>query len=134
MRKIFIAGAALLSVPAAVVLYQVPPASGSFYPPCLFHALTGLHCPGCGSTRCLHALLHGDLGQAAAYNVLLLLALPFLGWWAIAAVFPARNPPQHASVRIPSWMGYAILAIVVAYWVLRNISHPPFTLLAPHQL
>src|SRR5262249_54935902 len=111
MRKIFIAGAALMSVPAAVVLYQVPPASGSFYPPCLFHALTGLHCPGCGSTRCLHALLHGDLRQAAAYNVLLLLALPFLGWWALAAALPAGNPHQHASVRIPSWLGYAILAI-----------------------
>lgn len=39
--------------------------------PCLFHAATGLLCPGCGTTRSLTALLHGDLPSAFAYNQLI---------------------------------------------------------------
>ena len=31
------------------------------FPPCMFHALTGFSCPGCGSTRAVSALLRGDL-------------------------------------------------------------------------
>ncbi|MGN1205636.1 MAG: DUF2752 domain-containing protein [Eubacterium sp.] len=30
-------------------------------PPCLFHLVTGLPCPGCGGTRAFVALLHGDI-------------------------------------------------------------------------
>ena len=31
------------------------------FPPCMFHALTGFSCPGCGSTRAVSALLRFDL-------------------------------------------------------------------------
>ena len=39
--------------------------------PCLFHAATGLLCPGCGTTRSLTALIHGDLATAFAFNQLI---------------------------------------------------------------
>jgi hypothetical protein len=38
--------------------------------PCLFHALTGYYCPGCGGTRAVEALLHGQLLRAFAYHPL----------------------------------------------------------------
>lgn len=31
------------------------------FPPCMFHALTGFSCPGCGSTRAVSALFRFDL-------------------------------------------------------------------------
>ena len=55
----------LVLAAAATLLYFIPPVAGGIYPPCFFHWLTGLYCPGCGSTRCLHALLHGNFRQAA---------------------------------------------------------------------
>ena len=127
--------AVVVAVPAGLtVLYLKPPTEGSFYPRCYFHVLTGLHCPGCGATRCLHALLHGDLAQAAAYNLLFLLLLPPLlawgacVWWSLWAGRPAPG------WRMPPWVFRALLVVVFAFWVLRNLPFPPFNLLAPHAL
>jgi hypothetical protein len=37
------------------------------YPRCLLKVATGIDCPGCGGTRALHALLHGDVAGAFWY-------------------------------------------------------------------
>jgi hypothetical protein len=122
---------ALLGV---VILCLLPPTKTSFYPRCMLHSLTGLNCPGCGATRCLYALLHGDLRQAAAYNVLFLVVLPpFLAlaarvWWAALRGRPSPSLP------VPPWAIRILLVVLIAFGVLRNINVYPFTLLAPHEL
>ncbi len=77
-------GLAILAVGALAWLWAVDPTQSLFAPRCLFHDLTGLHCPGCGSTRAAHALLHGRLGEALAFNLVFTLGLPLaalvLGW------------------------------------------------------
>lgn len=35
---------------------------------CLMHRLTGLSCPGCGLTRSITCITHGELSKAAAYH------------------------------------------------------------------
>ena len=52
------------------------PLTSPFAPPCLFTAIFGVRCPGCGSLRALHALAHGDLKAALAFNAPLVYALP----------------------------------------------------------
>jgi hypothetical protein len=126
--------AALGLAGGVALLYVATPGPGSFYPPCLFRTATGLHCPGCGSTRCLHALVHGDLAQAVAYNPLLLFALPFLTVWALRAGYEAWTGRVVRAYRPPSWCLYALVGLVVAFWVLRNVPLDPFTHLAPHVL
>ena len=61
---------------ALMVLYTYPPEDFAYYPKCWLYVLTGLHCPGCGATRAVFALLHGDWEQALAYNALFVLLLP----------------------------------------------------------
>lgn len=46
--------------------------------PCIFHAVTGLQCPGCGVTRMLSALLHGDWRGAWESNAAVLTLSPVL--------------------------------------------------------
>ena len=126
--------AALAVTAGLLLLYRVEPTEGSLYPRCMFHLLTGLHCPGCGTTRCLHALVHGQFRQAAAYNALTLLALPFLlfwaGRWSLAFLrgVPLRPRP------LPRWAYVVLVGGVLAFWVLRNLNVAPFDALAPHAL
>jgi len=79
--RIFIFTATVVA--AAVGCYFFDPTQWAFLPGCPLHALTGLHCPGCGSTRALHQLAHGHLGAAFGLNPLAVGALPVLGFFAL---------------------------------------------------
>ncbi len=119
-----------IGVGAVAVLGRVDPnAAGNPLPPCPFYALTGIWCPGCGSTRCLHALVHLDLPQAMAMNPLLVLALVPMVIMALhgAGLWPARWQPLVKQIARPiPW-----LVLISAFWVLRNLPWYPFNLLAP---
>ena len=112
----------LAGATACVVVLMFPPGSPrtKWLPKCLFHEWTGLYCPGCGGTRALYALLHGELKTSLHDNLLL---IP-VGLTAAALIVR----PQ-IGLRRP--VAIAILVIVVGFTVLRNIPCAPFTTLAP---
>jgi uncharacterized protein DUF2752 len=60
----------------AGVLYFFPPEIYHFYPQCPVFRYLHLYCPGCGATRALAALLHGEIRAAAHYNALVVLLIP----------------------------------------------------------
>src|ERR1035438_9351310 len=75
---------------AGAMVFLFNPATHQFYPVCLFHALTGLNCPGCGGTRSLYALLHGHFQAALkdnAFFVLLFAAAAARCIWFAAKKF-----------------------------------------------
>ncbi len=134
MRLLLVFLAALVLPSGAALLYTFPPGETSFYLPCMFHQLTGLHCPGCGATRCLHALVHGDLPQAMAYNPLLVLLLPLLTLGLVQMMHELWTGRRMPLPRLPGWTVQAMFWVLIAYAVLRNVDVYPLTLLAPHKL
>ena len=117
-----LAGIALASLAAGVVLlvvWLVDPSVPGRYPPCPFRALTGLDCPGCGSLRCLHELLHGDLVAAADHNVAVLLALPYALVVAGRAMWRSRTGASRWMP--PAAAAWAVAAALVGWWVARNL-------------
>lgn len=83
-------------------------------PRCWFNALTGLQCPGCGSQRAIHALLHGRVAEAWHYNAALFFALPLC---LVYALQPRRLRPLLYS---PLFMT-AIAAAIAAWFIGRNL-------------
>jgi Protein of unknown function (DUF2752) len=135
VRLVLVAAAAVGLPTAATVLHLFPPEqTAGLYPPCFFYLLTGLHCPGCGATRCVDALVHGDLPQALAYNPLLILALPLIAVGVLHMVYGLWTGRRLGVLKVPLWLVYALPWVLVAFWVLRNIDVYPLTLLAPHKL
>ena len=97
------------------VLFFVNPAANGFFPPCLFHKLTGWHCPACGATRAAHALLHGRLAEAWRDNALLVLVLPLLAGFAVF-----RRRGRAAWVFRPAGL-WILLGVLVVFMVVRNL-------------
>jgi len=106
---------------AAVALFSFNPSYYHFYPVCFFHRLTGLDCPGCGTLRAAHQLLHGHLRAAFALNPLVMLLGPMLGWsladWLLENLFgyKMKQPFKH-----PAWV-WGIGAAVVIFGIARNL-------------
>lgn len=124
--------AAMSVLAGGAALFFCDPAHAKFFPPCVFHSVTGLYCPGCGSTRAAHALLHGHVREAIGFNLLLVVVIPLLAWhfggmlWSKLTRRDWRSPLRAPRV---SW---SIAVLVIGYFVLRNIPVAPFTALAPH--
>ncbi len=116
-----------------IVRANDPSAPDAAFPRCMFHVATGLHCPGCGSTRAVHALLHADVGAAFGWNALLVLLLPVLIPALLleltAWLLPGRAVPRLRPGRFGGWI---LLGAVFAFWVLRNLPGPVGAALAPH--
>jgi hypothetical protein len=125
------ASEAVLAGAAAGFLYLVNPHSHQVFLPCPFRALTGLYCPFCGGLRMVHDLAHGQLAAALHDDALALplLLLAVLAWLNLA-VGRWRGRPV-VRVRRPVWLYPALVVVLVAWTVLRNLPFSPFTALHP---
>lgn len=126
-----LAGSATAGLLAAALLYVFSPSESGLFPPCPFHALTGWYCPGCGSLRALHQLLHGDILAAMHLNPLMVLSLPFVAYGLAAEMLKTCLGIRLPGVRLRAYWIWAIFAVIVLYGIARNIPYSPFILLAP---
>lgn len=113
-------GAAAAAAALAYVGLRDPGDPSTPMPRCPLHWATGLSCPACGGLRMTHALLHGDIGAAAASNPYLLVVLPILALLAgRAALRRRRGAPVPVIGRRTRW---AILGSAVLWFAARNIA------------
>lgn len=113
------------------ILYLFSPYDSGIYPACPFKALTNLHCPGCGTLRGLHELLHGHLGTAFGLNPLMVLSLPFVAFSIIKYIAAGILGLTERRIFIPAGVIWLLLGFIILFWILRNLPYYPFTLLAP---
>lgn len=123
-----------LALSVLVVLFFMNPLGNGrgIYPPCLFHAATGLYCPGCGATRAMHRLLHGRMQEAVRYNPLVvLIALPMALWgylhWTAKILWPGTVRPRGLN----PLLSRTLAAIAIAFALLRNLPFEACRYLAP---
>ncbi|REE99753.1 DUF2752 domain-containing protein [Thermomonospora umbrina] len=117
-------------VAAAVTLVAVvDPHEPGHYPICPLLWATGLYCPGCGTLRMVNSLAHGHAAAAFGLNPLAFVLLPVFGYlWGRWALRSVRGRPMASRLLTPP-AAYGFVAVVVVYWVLRNL---PFAdVLAP---
>lgn len=114
---LLLAGLAVAALLAAI-LFWFDPSQYGFYPTCLFHNCTGLLCPGCGSLRALHQLLHGNVFAAVHFNALLVFSLPVGCFW-IGAYLLRKWRKEPAPQVHPKWI-WLLAILVVAFSIWRN--------------
>lgn len=132
LRLALAALAAVVLAAGCAVLHAYEPGEHPFYPACLFHSLTGLHCPGCGATRCLHRLLNGDLLGALRMNALLLVLLPILAYGAAYIAWELLHERAVPSIIVKPFWSWLLVIAVIGFFLLRNLPWWPCTLLAPY--
>jgi Protein of unknown function (DUF2752) len=109
--------AAALAIAGLAALAVLDPSTSPFFPPCVFRVLTGWQCPGCGSARALHALLHGDVAAALSANPLAVATLPLI---SLEGVYRAGGRTSLSS-RLGGRAILALAAALILFAVARNV-------------
>jgi Protein of unknown function (DUF2752) len=112
----------------AVYLFIFQPGRSGFFPTCPFRAFTGFACPGCGATRGLHCLLHGDFVAALKFNPLVILSLPFLLYTLVRYTNAAVRGRPLQSYQFNAKYIWALFVVILSFWVFRNTPFYPFPL------
>jgi hypothetical protein len=121
----------ILIIALAVLFFVLNPNEHVIFPRCPFNVLTGFYCPGCGSQRAIHSLLHLNFAGVAGNNFLFLPAV-LLVFYHYA--FPFLNSffgwklPNILYLKITPWI---IFVVIILFWFFRNLPHFPFSVLAP---
>lgn len=107
------------------------PAQAGVFPPCPLYYFAGLYCPGCGSLRAIHQLLHGNLQAAWAMNPLTCVLLPFLIYGLVSEALLRLRGRGLPQVSLSPVSIRALCAAIVLFGILRNLPIHPFDWLAP---
>lgn len=86
-----------------------------------FHLITGFYCPGCGGTRAVKYLLHGQILKSIRYHPLVFYAVAvILAEFATYGLSRLLHKPEIHLKRYQEFV-YLGVAVILVNWVLKNI-------------
>lgn len=100
------------------------PNKNNYFPKCIVLKTIGYKCVGCGSQRAVHSLLNFNIKQAAYYNIILVLSIPYL---LLGAFFDFKKNKTQNQIK---WQRklygtkaiWIITIIILFFLILRNTS------------
>ena len=132
MKKILNIGLLILFTGLAVFFFVLNPSEHEIFPKCVFHSITGYYCPGCGSQRAIHSLLHFNFYSVVSNNFLFLPAVLIVIYHYLRPVFNKRFNWKLPNIFYFKSTPWIILVVIVIFWILRNVPFYPFSILAPN--
>ena len=103
----------------AGVLYAFLILHTPFRIPCLFREITGLQCPGCGTSRMALALMRFDIPAAFAYNPIAFFSFP--AWFLISICAFVGRPKALRSSKNLLRILYINIVIYMIFAIFRNL-------------
>lgn len=123
-------GLLVVGLTVAILYFYINPNS-AFFPKCPLYATTGIYCPGCGSQRAFHDLLHLNFKEVIGHNLLFLVGIIILLYHIIINALNYFLKLKLSNLLYHKNTPKIILLIVIIFWILRNIPTEPFTQLTP---
>ena len=115
----------LAAIITLLIIYAIfDPDNNIYFPKCPFNLITGFDCPGCGSQRAVHHLMNFNILEALKANALLVLSIPYIitGYIFELIKKPGKKFLKWRKILFGEKTIYIILVIIIAFWILRNIS------------
>lgn len=113
----------LLFLAAAVVtgiVHKFGTAWMELLPPCLFHEVTGMFCPGCGGTRAVMALAEMNLIKSFFFHPVVLYAAFAYIWFMLSCFLEQRG--RRLKIGFPAIKClYIGIAVIIVQFLAKNI-------------
>lgn len=111
-------------VPIVVGLFAVALGRAINHTICPFFTLTGLPCPGCGGTRAMFSLAHGDIIQAFTYNAFAIFLVAGMTSLWLRWVYRRLSDPA-ASIMEPKRIYIIVFLVITVAWFIFRIAYSP---------
>lgn len=88
--------------------------------PCMLYSLLGVYCPGCGGTRAILYLLHGNILKSLWYHpIVIYTAIIYLGFMLSHTLSKIKGS-HIKGWKFHSWYLYVAMIIIFLNWGLKN--------------
>lgn len=91
------------------------------YSQCFAKQVFHLYCPGCGGTRAIRSLLHGELWTAICYHFPAVISVFLFVSYFITQTLQRLSKGKIKGMSFKGWYLYGILALIVINCIIRNI-------------
>lgn len=90
--------------------------------PCAFHTFTGLYCPGCGGTRAVTFLLHGDSIRSLIYHPFVIYGGVLCLWFMVSQTIERLSAHRIAiGMKYRDIYLWAAMILVLLNFVVKNV-------------
>jgi hypothetical protein len=91
-------------------------------PPCVFHAVTGYYCPGCGGSRAVAALFKGKLLRSLYYHPLVPYSAIVGGWFMLSqSVERLSRGKWKIGMHYRNIYLWIALALIILNCIVKNV-------------
>lgn len=115
-KRILIIYAAVIGIGA---LYTVLIYTTGFGIPCIFNKITGLQCPGCGTSRMALAAMRFDFAEGFMYNPVAFVTVPV--WILISIGCYLGRPALLRQGKVLLGIFYVNVAVYIVFGIVRNL-------------
>ena len=114
---------AMLLIFMGVLVYYFllnPAENQQYFLKCPFYQISGYQCPGCGSQRAFHELLHLQIGEEIKQNALFVVSIPYF----LLIFLTSFNKEKYQKLRqvlIGNKTLLLLLIVAILFGVFRNL-------------
>jgi hypothetical protein len=89
---------------------------------CFWERFLHIYCPGCGGTRAVVALVHGDILMSLWFHPLVLYSVVIFGAFQVSQTFARVTKFRYTKgIRFHNWFLYGALAILILNFIEKNL-------------
>ena len=89
--------------------------------PCMFHAITGLQCPGCGITHMLIYMMQHDFKSAYESNQMLFVLQPVIYYFVLKNVIAYIKGDRVRYQKADHFLLYLTIVLILVFFLIRSI-------------
>lgn len=105
------------------LLYQlIPDRWNVFRLPCIFHAITGYYCPGCGGRRAFEYFLRGDIVKSIYFHPAVAYSLFLYAWYMFSQTLERRKIGRLKVMSYKNRYVYIGIAITILNLLIKNLA------------
>lgn len=88
---------------------------------CVVYKLFGVYCPGCGGTRAVIALLHGELLKSLWYHPFVMYTMVMYVLFMLSHTLEKLHVPLIKGMLFEPWIMYGMLVMIGLNFVMKNV-------------